>query len=298
MVTGGTGFVGRFIVEHLLGSGHEVRITGRKAPKEGFFSKPVAFFRAGLEEPEQFEAALSGADCLVHAAFDHLPGRYRGGEGNDPEGFGRRNLDGTIALFEGARQAGVSRAVFLSSRAVYGSRWPTGVLLEEAAVPRPDTLYGEVKLVGEHELERLSGSATFCGVSLRLTGVYGSAGKGAANKWDGLFRDYLAGRQVPVRVGTEVHGADVASAVLLMLESPADAVRGRVFNVSDVTVDTRDILEVVQAAKQVSHPLPPASDKIPVNAMSTAWITALGWRPGGMALFRQAVRRMALQFAE
>ena len=244
---------------------------------------------------EGFGEALADADCLVHAAFDHVAGRYRGGEGNDPDGFRRRNLDGTIALFEAARRAGVARAVFLSSRAVYGSTWPPGALLNELATPRPDTLYGKLKLESERALEGLSEGNGFCGASLRLTGIYGPAGKEAANKWDPLFRDYLAGREVPVRAGTEVHGEDAADAVLLMLESPADAVRGRVFNVSDVTVDTRDILEIVREATGARHELPHASDKAAVNAMATSRIEALGWKPGGIGRFRGTVREMALR---
>ncbi|MBN9068341.1 MAG: NAD(P)-dependent oxidoreductase, partial [Rhizobiales bacterium] len=45
LVSGGSGFVGRFIVERLLDEGMSVRITGRTRPADGFFSRSVEFFR-------------------------------------------------------------------------------------------------------------------------------------------------------------------------------------------------------------------------------------------------------------
>ncbi|WP_163267841.1 NAD-dependent epimerase/dehydratase family protein [Chelativorans alearense] len=290
VVSGGTGYVGRFIVEALLAAGHAVTVLGRSAPADGFFSAPVRFLPLSLEPAAASPAPFKGADFLVHAAFDHVPGRYRGGEGNDPEAFRRRNLQGTVALFTAARDAGVRRAVFLSSRAVYGPR-PPGTWLEEGDDARPDTLYGAVKLAAERMLEGLS-DARFRGVSLRVTGVYGPAGPGHAHKWAGLFADYLAGRAIDPRAGTEVHGRDVAAAVRLVLEKDAPA--GPVLNVSDVLVDRRDILAIVKRETGAPHPLPGTADKEAVNAMRCERLSALGWRPGGMALLEETVARLAV----
>ena len=102
-VTGGTGLVGRFIVNGLLRDGHEVTVMTRNPPRMGFFDGQVADlpYDLGAATPQ-----LAGLDAIVHAAFDHIPGRYRGGEGDDAQGFLQRNLDGSLRLFEAARQAG------------------------------------------------------------------------------------------------------------------------------------------------------------------------------------------------
>ncbi len=289
LVTGGTGYVGRFVVERLLGDGRAVRVSGRTAPEEGFFCAPVDFTPAGLEPGQDWGEALAGVTDLVHAAFDHVPGHYRGGEGADADGFRRKNLDGTVALFEAAKRAGVERVAFLSSRAVYG-RQPSGTEPDEETEPHPDTLYGMVKLEGERVLEAITGGG-FRGVSLRITGVYGLAGPGRRHKWAGLFEDYLAGRPVAPRRGTEVHGADVAAAVLLALDSARGA---PVLNVSDGIVDRHDLLAMVQAATGCPHPPPPRSEE-PVEAMRCARLGALGWRPGGTALLRQTVRELVMR---
>ena len=178
--------------------------------------------------------------------------------------------------------------MFLSSRAVYRAQ-PAGGLLTEETEPCPDTLYGEVKLATEQYLCGMSAGG-FCGASLRITGVYGPAGQGREHKWARLFQDYLAGEPIEPRAATEVHGNDVAAAVRLVLEAPASEVCGKVFNISDLVVDRREILSIVRDETGSARPLPPAADQTTLNVMATDRIKALGWRPGGFSQLRAFVR--------
>jgi nucleoside-diphosphate-sugar epimerase len=287
LVSGGGGFVGRFIVERLLDEGMAVRIAGRTRPVDRFFSRRVEFAPQTLDPESDFRAVFSGVDYFVHAAFDHLPGKYRGGEGGDPEAFRRRNQDGTLAFFRAAKAAGVRRAVFLSSRAVYGRQRP-GAGLTEQTPPHPDTLYGEVKLAAEKDMLAMKEEG-FEPVVLRITGVYGPAGPGRRHKWADLFDDWRAGRPIAPRAGTEVHGADVASAVSLAL-SAADGVAGEVFNVSDIVVDRRELLGMAAEITGVEKPLPACADHSALNAMSCEKLRALGWRPEGRAKLAEFLR--------
>ena len=198
LVTGGTGLVGRFIVEDLLARREQVIVAGRTASPAGFFAAPVAFRPLDLDPAADHTALLTDVTHLVHAAFHHLPGLYRGGEGDDPSEFIRLNRDGTIALFRAARASGVERAVFLSSRAVYGPK-PAGTVLDEDTECRPDTLYGEVKLDAEQILSDLAGP-TFTPCSLRATGVYGAPRSDQPHKWEKLFQNFANGQSVPARV--------------------------------------------------------------------------------------------------
>ncbi|WP_438751920.1 NAD-dependent epimerase/dehydratase family protein [Pararhizobium sp. O133] len=294
LVSGGTGYAGRFIVEHLLASGYKVTVGGRTAPQPDFFSRNVPFVPLRLDpEADQIEA-FDNIYYFVHAAFDHLPGKFRGGEGDDPDGFRRANLDGTVRLFETARDAGVRRCVFLSSRAAYGPQ-PLGTLLKEDMYGKPETLYGEVKLQAERSLLSLCDHG-FVTASLRATGIYGPAGPGRRDKWASLFEDYLSGRPVPPRSGTEVHGDDVARAVRLMLEADAVRVNGETFNVSDVLTSNREILSVLQRVTDCPHPTPEGDDRA-INAMGCCKIGALGWMPGGKALLERTVAELAADMA-
>ncbi|MFB2553438.1 NAD-dependent epimerase/dehydratase family protein [Ensifer soli] len=288
LVTGGTGFVGRFIVEDLLANGYAVTVACRTPPASGLFSKPVAFLPMTLDADSDPIDLFSSAYYLVHAALDHLPGRYRGGEGDDPAGFHARNLDGTARLFEAAKDAGVRRCVFLSSRAVYGPQSGDDALAETMPC-RPDTDYGRVKLQGERLLQALCGHG-FVTASLRVTGVYGAARPGQPHKWQELFDTYRAGRDVPVRIGTEVHGRDVAAAVRLMLAADPMRVSGESFNVADVVADTREILAPVKEETGCPHPLPEAARRAGARPVDTAKLRALGWQPGGRSLFDATLR--------
>lgn len=279
LVTGGTGYAGRFIVEALLAAGHAVSVSGRSQPGENFFSAPVDFLSGDLDPDNASPALFEGCDAFVHAAFHHVAGRFRGGEGDDPEMFRRLNIDGSLALFAAAKKAGVARAVFLSTRAVYGAQPPGSVLTEETE-PHPDTLYGEVKRTVERGIAAIA-DETFLPATLRVTGIYGPAGPGRRHKWADLFADFEAGKDIAPRVGTEVHGDDMAAAILLILEGDADAIRaaGSLFNVSDILLDRHDLLTAYARLTSRNGEVPERADASAYNAMDCSRLKGLGWRP-------------------
>ncbi|WP_305968532.1 MULTISPECIES: NAD(P)-dependent oxidoreductase [unclassified Mameliella] len=260
-LTGASGLVGRFLLAGLPGP---VTVLGRRAlPGHGF--RPWDLTGPAPD--------LAGVDTLIHAAFSHVPGRYRGGEGDDPRGFLQANLDGTRHLFDAAAEAGVTRIQFLSSRAVFDGA-PDGTPLTEDRPPHAASLYGQVKAVAEAHLFAMP----LIGQSLRATGVYGS---GPDHKWRDLFADYLAGRPIAPRRGTEVHGADLVAAAHLLQGS---AERGA-FHLSDLLLDRHDLLTEVQNLTGCPHAPPPPSDR-PVNPLVCQRLPMLGWSPGGMARLR------------
>jgi UDP-glucose 4-epimerase len=251
LLTGATGTVGRFLVQALVAAGHRVTRLGRHPGDTPWDLADLA-------------PRLPPADAVVHAALAHAPGAYRGGEADDPARFRRLNLDGTLRLFDAARDA---RIVILSSRAVYGDR-RRGETLRETDAPAPDSLYGEVKLAAEQGLGPR-------GAALRSTGVYG----GAPHKWQSLFAAYLRGDPITPRVATEIHGDDLAAAIVLLLGAPAAT---GAFNASDLLLDRHDLLGRVQILTGCPHPPPPAGGQ-PPGVMATDRLRALGWRPGGLA---------------
>ena len=275
-VTGATGRVGFPILRGLMERGHEVVVLGRR-PVAGVAHLP---WRLDGDLPD-----LGGCDALVHAAFAHVPGRYRGGEGDDPEGFRALNRDGTRRLFAHARAQGVGRVAFLSSRAVYDG-YPSGTALPDGLPARPESLYGHVKAEVEAWLAEAT-DATFAGISLRATGVYGAGAPGQPHKWADLFADRMAGAPPVPRIGTEVHEDDLAAAVALVLT--AETLPGLTFNVSDILLDHRDLLAVHDDLTGVARPLPPRSDPGGVSAMTCERLRALGWQPRGPAGLRPAV---------
>lgn len=284
-VSGASGLVGHAVVGALIAAGHQITVLGR--PPVVRPDLPALPFDLGAPSPD-----LVGQGALVHLAFAHLPGLYRGGEGDDPEGFRHRNLGGSIALFEAARAAGVGRILFLSSRAVYGA-YPPGTALTETLEPRPDTLYGAVKHQAEQALAALSGPGLAV-ASLRATGIYGPPVPGLGHKWQELFARYAAGEALAPRISTELHADDLAAAVTLLLDAPAEALAPAVFNASDFVLDRRHLLETLTAAGGPAGLLPPSGDPASVSAMDTGRLRALGWRPRGPAALADVLRACLL----
>lgn len=277
-LTGATGLVGHQIAVGLLARGHSVVALGRRpVALEGVAHRPY-----DLDGPA---SDLSGVDALVHAAFSHVPGKYRGGEGDDPDAFLRRNLGGTQRLF--AASETLDRVVFLSSRAVYGA-YPAGTELHEDLPSRPDTLYGQVKHDAETALWALSGPTT---VSLRATGVYGPTPTGLPHKWADLFAQFRSGQLLDPRIGTEVHGGDLTAAVHLLLTAPRDLCSGAI-NVSDFMLDRRDLLETYAKLTGERGIMPDASDPASVSTMCTGKLRALGWQPTGATAFTAQLAEM------
>ena len=287
IVSGASGYVGRFIVEGLLEAGHQVLVLGRKAPRPDFFSKPVLFQSMSLSQTDYDPSIFAGFDGFVHAGFHHVPGKYRGGEGDDPDAFMRLNHDGSMQLFNAVKAACVPRAIFLSSRAVYGTQQP-GVKLYETQKPKPDTLYGEVKLRTERALEDLAGE-NFLPIILRVTGVYGPAKRPLKHKWTELFHDLESGKEIATRVGTEVHGEDLANAVSLLLDASINDIRraanhekAPIFNVSDILLDRRELLETYAQLNRLNKDkLPARANADHYNAMDCTRLKSLGWKPKG-----------------
>lgn len=110
LVTGGTGFLGRNLVERLLGEDRKITVLGRTASPE-LERRGVRFIRASLDDTAATMAACAGMDTVFHvAARVGVWGRY--------DDFYRTNVQGTHALLEGCHQHGVKRFVYTSTPSV------------------------------------------------------------------------------------------------------------------------------------------------------------------------------------
>ena len=281
-VTGATGIVGQFVVARLLREGCRVAALARTGADRGVCPGDIEWVAGGLGDRAALDTLASGADGLVHCAFHHIPGRYRGGEGGDVPGFWRVNLGGTIDLLEAAARGGVTRTVLMSSRAVYGA--PVEGPIGDAHPTAPTTHYGALKAA----TEALAGVYRDV-VVLRPTGVYGIVRPLGRTKWLALAEEVAAGRTPEgSRAGTEVHGEDVADAVWRLLTAPPATVAGRVFNCSDREVDTHGIVRRMQGTLGRPGPLPAAAPPAG-NVLRCDGLHALGWRPGGDARLRAEI---------
>lgn len=286
-VTGGTGLVGGFVVDDLLRNNHDVRVLTRTLEGKQRFGELqhlVDWHIGDMNDSKSIDSLLLNVDAVVHAAFAHVPGRFRGGEGDDTVGFWRANFVGTLQLVERARQVGVSRFVMLSSRAVFDGLTFQTEEIGDQEPPRPTTHYGMIKAASEH-LAELYNDITIC--SVRPTGVYGLTYPLSKTKWWKMLANHIGGSaDFPVDSSgrTEVHGSDVAAAISLLLSANETRIRGKSFNCSDIVTSEQQILEltrrIVDEGANLSSKEFDSLEK-PKNTMASSALISLGWRPGG-----------------
>ncbi|MCS6889286.1 MAG: NAD-dependent epimerase/dehydratase family protein, partial [Chloroflexus sp.] len=113
LVTGGNGFVGRYLVEQLLARGDHVRVVGRGEYPE-LQALGVETFRADLATPESapvLARAMRGVTTVFHvAAKASLWGRY--------DDFYQANVSATQRVVKAAIRAGVPKLVYTSTPSV------------------------------------------------------------------------------------------------------------------------------------------------------------------------------------
>ena len=152
LVTGGTGFLGRRIVERLLAQGRPVAVLGR-TPAPDLEQRGVRFIRAALDDEAAMRAACRGIGTVFHvAAKVGVWGCY--------DDFFRANVLGTRALLAGCREHGVARFVHTSTPSVvYNGRDLAGAdesLPLTTACPSP---YPLTKALAEAEVLAANSSA-------------------------------------------------------------------------------------------------------------------------------------------
>jgi UDP-glucose 4-epimerase len=153
-VTGGTGFIGSWVVEQLLLDGHDLTLLARDPlAVAGQQNRPgIAFVRGAIDDRAAVREALRGSEAVVHIA------RAKAQAGS--EALLADTLP-AVQLFEDAVLAGAGRFIYTSSIAVFDDRADDQFTDESAQ--RPINVYGATKAAAE---AYLVGMAVGSGVTL------------------------------------------------------------------------------------------------------------------------------------
>jgi len=165
LVTGGGGFLGRYIAEKLLALGHEVINLSRGQYPE-LERIGIKTIRCGVEDAEKVESAVQGVDAVFHvAAKVGVWGGY--------DDFYRINVTGTRNIIAACRQHGVKKMVFTSSPSVIFDGKPHEGITEAYPYPKKYLAhYPATKAIAEREVLAASDSELFT-CSLRPHLVWG-----------------------------------------------------------------------------------------------------------------------------
>ena len=292
-ITGGTGFLGRYLIASLARAGHELRCWHRAASDRSGFEPAggqIEWLTGELGDDRAAQELTAGQEAVVHAALHHPGGGFRGGEG-DLVSFAQANLVGTLRLVEAARRAGVSRFVFISTCAVH-ERVLGDRPLDETHPLWPTSHYGAHKAAIEKFIHAYGYGQGYPICALRPTGIYGLAHPPSDSKWYSLVRQIVADEPVECqRGGKEVHAADVAKAVEILLAAPDESIAGEAFNCYDMYVSDWEVAQLAKAASRSGSIIGGAASKAK-NQIRTDKLRRLGMKFGGQDLLRQTVEQL------
>jgi nucleoside-diphosphate-sugar epimerase len=247
LVTGTEGYLGCLLAPELLRDGHDVVGVDTGFYKAGWLYNGVdSTARTLVRDIRRLTVEdLAGVDAVVHMAE----------LSNDPLGqlsptiTYEINHAGSVHLATLAKQAGVSRFVYMSSCSVYGVA--DGVVDEESAVD-PQTAYAECKVLVERDLTAMADDS-FSPTFMRNATAYGASPR---MRFDIVLNNLsgLAWTRKEISMTSDgspwrplVHGLDIAQAIRRVLEAPRELVHAQKFNVgaTEHNYRVRDIAEIV-----------------------------------------------------
>ena len=236
LVTGGAGFIGRFVCDELLARGHRVRALDSlieqvhgDGGRPDALSSEVELIKADVRDKAAVASALNGVDGVVHLAAEVGVGQSM----YEVERYTSTNDVGTAVLFEALIDSPVRRVVTASSMSIYGEglyRSADGELVQDAErhdlkdgqtqwepldgkgrpltpVPTPEwkrpalsSIYALNKFVQERTTHIMASPYGMEGVCLRLFNVYGP-GQALSNPYTGvlaIFASRLLNGQPPM----------------------------------------------------------------------------------------------------
>ncbi len=165
LVTGGGGFLGRYIVEQLLEQGHEVRVFCRGEYPE-LTKIGAELFRADLQNSEKVFEACQSIDIVFHVAA-------KAGFWGKWEEYYNANVIGTQNIIDACLKTGIKKLVFTSSPSVIFNNSAQENVNESIPYPNKyENFYSHTKAIAE-QLVQSANSEQLATCSLRPHLIFG-----------------------------------------------------------------------------------------------------------------------------
>ncbi|MCC6175849.1 MAG: NAD(P)-dependent oxidoreductase [Chloroflexi bacterium] len=292
LITGGAGYIGRFLANELVRQGHEVVAVDVQAPPPGLPPELPAGVTFLAGDVTDRAAMFELAQRQPFSAVIHLAGLVTMACERNPEAALRVNVMGSANLLEAARLAEVPVFVFASTISVYGPNVEQP-MVEGVTPAEPLTWYGQTKLMVEqlglyyHRRWGLDFRAA------RMAAIVGPSrvAAGSATMYTSLILERAALGQpyeidVAPEAGTPVLYARDCARGLAALATAPSAPR-RIYHLSTGLATVQELLRIARSRvpdAQLTFNTDPQLG--PVSKISSLWDLSiqaaeddLGWRP-------------------
>lgn len=256
IITGGAGFIGSHIAEHLVNEGREVIVvdnlsTGDISNIRTFIDK-INFIEGDILNLSLLNKTTKEGDYILHLAA--LPSVTRSVE--NPYLTNKVNIEGTLNVLMAARDKKAKRVVFASSSSIYGDS--EALPKAESMCPNPKSPYALSKLAGEYYCKlfyKLYGVETVC---LRYFNVFGPRQNPDSQYSAAIpkFINQILNNERPVVFGDGKQTRDftyvsnVVNANMLALKSGKNSI-GETINIAcGKRVSLLEIIQIINASLQ------------------------------------------------
>lgn len=239
LVTGGSGFIGRYFVRQLREQGHRVTILDLWEPD--FDTMGARYIWGDVRDPAAVRRALPGVDRVLNLAAAHHD------FGIDADTYFSVNETGSRVLLDACDEFGIREVAFYSTCAVYGAAQGPH---DESAEPSPLTAYGASKLAGEKvHREWIARGMGRRVLVIRPTVTFGA--DNFANMFS-LIRQIESGKFVTVGDGSNIKSLSYVENIVdatLFLWAKDDRAAFDVFNYTDTPdMTSQEIADTIRIA--------------------------------------------------
>ena len=193
VVTGGAGFIGSNLVDHLVRIGHKVIVldnfvSGKKSNLAHHKKKDVKIIRADISKSKNLDKYFKRADYVFHLAglAEIIPSI------KNPKKYFNTNVLGTLKVVEAAKRTRVKKLIYAASSSCYGSpkNFPTSEK-EKIDIKHP---YGLTKFLGEQLVLKYATNFNMPNISFRFFNVYGPR-LNISGQYSAVFGNFLKQRR-------------------------------------------------------------------------------------------------------
>ncbi len=246
-VTGGSGFVGGAVIDHLVASGVGVNALARSEAAAGAVrSRGAEPIRGDLADGAALQRGMEGCETVYHVA-----GVNKMCTG-DPGPMYHTNVDLVRTVVRAAADAGVQRIVLTSSAAVVGE--PAGVVADESTEHSGRFLsnYARSKYLGEHAFFDEADRVGIEAVAVNPSSVQGPG----RSTGSALLLRYALSMRRPVAIETVLSVVDIDDTARAHLLAAERGASGRRYLVNGASADIRTFVKTLSdAAEQTIEPI-------------------------------------------
>ena len=226
VITGGAGFIGSNLTDHLVRIGHKVVVldnfvSGKKSNLSHHKKKDLKIIKDDISNSKNLEKYFKGADYIFHLAAlaEVIPSI------KNPKKYFKNNVIGTLKVVEAAKKVNIKKLIYAASSSCYGNpkKFPTSEK-DKIDLNNP---YAATKFIGEEIVMKYADMFKMPNISFRFFNVYGPR-LNVSGQYSAVIGNFLSQKKnnIPLTIvgnGKQtrdfIHVDDLVSAFIKVIKS-------------------------------------------------------------------------------